>query len=185
VLPNTEADHQQNRKRESQTGLRSDQPGEQQTLARHPCHCRSRTIFMIDASTSPYAALALRIGLGLLFLAHGDLQIRVYGLETEAKYFRSLGLPGRLVYLTAVMQVIGGIALVAGVYARFAALLLLPIILGTIVTVHAKKGWLFTNKDGGWEYPAFWALALLVQFLLGDGAWALLPSPSLHELRLP
>jgi putative oxidoreductase len=71
---------------------------------------------------------------------------------------------------------------VAGIYARFAALLLMPIILGTIVTVHAKKGWLFTNKDGGWEYPAFWALALLVQFLLGDGAWALLPSPSLHAL---
>lgn len=137
---------------------------------------------MIDASTAPYAALLLRLGLGLLFLAHGNLQIRVYGLPTEVEYFRSIGLPGRLVYLTATMQVAGGIALVAGVYARFAALLLLPIIVGTIVTVHARKGWLFTNKDGGWEYPAFWALALLVQFLLGDGAWALLPSPSLHAL---
>lgn len=110
---------------------------------------------MIDASTAPYAALLLRIGLGLLFLAHGNLQIRVYGLPTEAKYFRSIGLPGHLVYLTAAMQLAGGIARVTGVYARFAALLLLPIIVGTIVTVHASKGWLFTNKDGGWEYPAF------------------------------
>ena len=83
---------------------------------------------MIDSSTGPYAALLLRIGVGLLFLAHADLQIRVYGLPTEAKYFRSIGLPGRLVYLTAAMEVTGGIALVAGVYARFAALLLLPII---------------------------------------------------------
>jgi putative oxidoreductase len=139
---------------------------------------------MIDASTAPYAALLLRIGLGLLFLAHGHLQIRVYGLPTEAEYFRSIGLPGGLVYLTAAMEVIGGIALLAGVYARFAALLLLPIIVGTIVTVHASKGWLFTNKDGGWEYPAFWALALLVQFLLGDGAWALLPSPNVHALGI-
>ena len=137
---------------------------------------------MIDVSTAPYAALLLRVGLGLLFLAHGDLQIRVYGLPTEAEYFRSIGLPGRVVYLTATMQVIGGIALLAGVYARFAALLLVPIIVGTIVTVHASKGWLFTNKDGGWEYPAFWALALLAQFLLGDGAWALLPSPNLNAL---
>jgi putative oxidoreductase len=137
---------------------------------------------MIDTSTGPYAALLLRTGLGLLFLAHGDLQIRVYGLSTEAEYFRSIGLPGRLVYLTAAMQIAGGIALVAGIYARFAALLLLPIIIGTIVTVHASKGWLFTNKDGGWEYPAFWALALVVLALLGDGAWALLPSPSLHAL---
>jgi putative oxidoreductase len=140
---------------------------------------------MIDASTGPYAALVLRIGLGLLFLAHGDLQIRVYGLRTEAEYFRSIGLPGRLVYLTAAMEIAGGFALVAGIYARFAALLLSPIIVGTIVTVHASKGWLFTNKDGGWEYPAFWALALLVQFLLGDGAWALRASPSLHALGIP
>jgi putative oxidoreductase len=137
---------------------------------------------MIAASTAPYAALLLRVGLGLLFLAHADLQIRIYGLPTEVEFFRSIGLPGHLVYLTAAMQVIGGVALVAGVYARFAALLLLPIIIGTIVTVHGSKGWLFTNKDGGWEYPAFWALALVVQFLLGDGAWALLASPSLHAL---
>jgi len=137
---------------------------------------------MIDTSTAPYAALLLRIGLGLLFLAHADLKIRVYGLPTEAEFFRSIGLPGGLVYLTAAMEVTGGVALVAGVCARFAALLLAPIMVGTIVTVHGKKGWLFTNKDGGWEYPAFWTLALLVQFLLGDGAWALLASPSLHAL---
>src|SRR5208283_151779 len=83
---------------------------------------------MIDASTAPYAALLLRIGLGLLFLAHANLQIRVYGLPTEAKYFRSIGLPVRLVYLTASMHVIWWIALLTIVYARFAALLLLPII---------------------------------------------------------
>ena len=36
---------------------------------------------------------------------------------------------------------------------------------------------MFSNKDGGWEYPAFWSLALFVQFLLGDGSLALLHSP--------
>lgn len=38
-------------------------------------------------------------------------------------------------------------------------------------------GWLFSNPDGGWEYPAFWAAALFAVFLLGDGAVVLLPSP--------
>lgn len=33
--------------------------------------------------------------------------------------------------------------------------------------------------DGGWEYPAFWAAALAVQLLLGNGAWASLPSAHL------
>jgi putative oxidoreductase len=52
--------------------------------------------------------------------------------------------------------------------------------LGTIVLVHGKAGWLFTNKDGGWEYPAFWVVGLLALALLGDGAAALGPmlSPS-------
>jgi putative oxidoreductase len=47
------------------------------------------------------------------------------------------------------------------------------------VTVHGKNGWLFSNKDGGWEYPAFWAAALFVQFLLGDGLGVLIRSPVL------
>ena len=61
--------------------------------------------------------------------------------------------------------------------ARYAALALILLILGTIVTVHGKNGWMFSNKDGVWEFPAFWALALFVQFLLGDGAWVLVASP--------
>jgi putative oxidoreductase len=47
--------------------------------------------------------------------------------------------------------------------------------LGTIVLVHGKNGWMFTNKDGGWEYPAFWTVGLLVLALLGDGSAALGP----------
>ena len=72
--------------------------------------------------------------------------------------------------------------MIAGILARYVALLLVPLILGTIVTVHGKNGWPFANKDGGWEYPAFWAVALVVQFLLGDGAWALVGSPDLGSI---
>jgi putative oxidoreductase len=34
---------------------------------------------------------------------------------------------------------------------------------------------LFTNKGGGWEYPAFWVVGLIILYLLGDGAMALRP----------
>ena len=73
-----------------------------------------------------------------------------------------------------------------GIWPRYVALLLVPLILGTIATVHGKNGWLFSNKDGGWEYPAFWTIALLVQALLGDGAYALAslrPTASVGSLR--
>jgi len=45
--------------------------------------------------------------------------------------------------------------------------------LGSIYTVHGAAGFFFSNEGGGWEFPAFWAITLLVQALLGDGAYAL------------
>jgi len=132
---------------------------------------------MVDASTAPWAALILRIALGVLFLAHGLLMLLVFKPAGAYGYFQSLGLPGGLAYITMAAELIGGLALIVGIVPRYAALVLIPMILGTIVIVHGKNGWMFSNKDGGWEYPAFWAVALFVQFLLGDGAWTLLPSP--------
>ena len=43
----------------------------------------------------------------------------------------------------------------------------------TIRDIQGASGWLFTNEGGGWEFPAFFAIATLVQFLLGDGAFGL------------
>src|SRR6476660_5891766 len=132
---------------------------------------------MIDSSTAPWAILLLRIGLGVLFLARGLLKLLVFKPAGAYGYFKSLGLPGALAYVTMTAELAGGTALIIGFMPRYVALLLIPLILGTIVTVHGKNGWVFSNKDGGWEFPAFWALALFVQFLLGDGAWVLIASP--------
>ena len=52
------------------------------------------------------------------------------------------------------------------------ALLATPILLGAIFTVHGATGF-FSNPHGGSEYPACWIVALVVQALLGDGAYAL------------
>ena len=57
---------------------------------------------------------------------------------------------------------------------RIVALALVPVLLGA-TWVHAGNGWLFTSPNGGWEYPAFWTVTLVVQALLGDGAYALRP----------
>lgn len=127
---------------------------------------------MIDQKTAPYAALVLRVSLGIMFIAHSMLKLLVFTLPGAAGFFQSIGLPGWLAYVTTFVELAGGIALITGIYARYIALALIPILLGAIYSVHAVNGWLFTNKGGGWEYPAFWAVALFVQFLLGDGALA-------------
>ena len=40
------------------------------------------------------------------------------------------------------------------------------------VFVHASNGWVFNAPNGGWEYPAFLAVAALAHALIGDGAFA-------------
>ncbi|TPQ32141.1 LysR family transcriptional regulator [Bradyrhizobium guangdongense] len=137
---------------------------------------------MIDSRTAPYAALVLRVALGVFFLAHSSLKLFVFTPAGTAKFFGSLGLPGELAYLIIAVEVLSGIALILGVWTRYAALAGIPILLGAIFTVHGAAGFFFTNPKGGWEFPAFWALALLTQALLGDGAYALRPSRSADAL---
>lgn len=131
---------------------------------------------MIDSRTAPYAALVLRVTLGSLFLAHAGLKLFVFTPVGTAKFFGSLGFPPELAYLVMTVEVLSGIALILGVWTRYAALIGIPVLLGAIFTVHGAAGFFFTNPKGGWEFPAFWAIALVAQSLLGDGAFALRPS---------
>ena len=133
---------------------------------------------MIDARTAPYAATALRAALGILFIAHAGLKLFVFTPAGTAQFFGSLGLPGPLAYLVILAEIIGGIALIAGVYSRIVALALIPILLGAIVTVHGPAGFFFTNPNGGWEFLALWVVGLIAVALLGDGACALKPTPA-------
>ena len=90
-----------------------------------------------------------------------------------AQFFGSVGLPPALAYVTITAELLGGIALVLGLWTRVVAIALTPILLGAIFTVHGTAGFFFDNAHGGWEYPAFWIIALIVQAMLGDGAYAL------------
>ena len=128
---------------------------------------------MIDNRTAPYAALILRVTLGVMFIAHSlVLKYFTFTLPGTAQFFESLGLPGALAYVTFWAELIGGSALVAGIATRWVALALIPILVGA-TAVHIGNGWVFSAANGGWEYPAFLIAASLVQALLGDGKFAI------------
>jgi len=129
----------------------------------------------IDPTTAPYAALVLRLSLGIMFIAHALLKVFVFGLPGTVGFFQSVGFPGWLAYVTIAAELLGGTLLALGVYARWVALALVPILLGAL-QVHLGNGWVFSAEGGGWEYPAFLATASLVQALLGDGVYALRPA---------
>ncbi len=131
---------------------------------------------MTDFRNSEYAALILRVTMGVYFLVHAGLKIFVFTPAGTVAFFGSLGLPGALAYLTMIAEVVGGLALIAGFMTRWVSLALVPIMLGAL-WAHSGAGFIFSNAGGGWEFPAFWTVTLIVQALLGDGAYALrLPS---------
>ena len=126
----------------------------------------------IDNRTAPYAALVLRVSLGVMYIAHSlVLKHFTFTLPGTAQFFASLGLPGALAYVTFWAELIGGVLLVAGLGTRVVALALIPILLGA-TWVHAGNGWVFSAANGGWEYPLFLIAASLVLALLGGGRFA-------------
>ena len=137
---------------------------------------------MTDSRNTAIAALLLRVSLGTMFIAHALLKYFVFTLPGTAEFFQSLGLPGVLGYVVFAVELIGGLLLIAGVRTRAVALTLVPVMIGA-TWAHAGNGWLFTVPNGGWEFPAFWTITLIVQALLGDGAYALRPSNREPELR--
>jgi putative oxidoreductase len=127
------------------------------------------------------AALLLRLALGTMFVAHGLLKVLVFTLPGAAGFFEQVGFPGWLAYMVTFAEIGGGVLLLAGIAVPAVSILLLPVLLGAVY-VHFGAGWVFSNANGGWEYPAFLAVAVIVQALLGPGKFAL-QAPVVARLR--
>lgn len=127
---------------------------------------------MNEQNRIAYAALTLRLSLGVMLLAHGLMKVLVFTLPGTAQFFGSVGFPGWLAYVVVVLEIGGGILLLLGVATRVTALAMIPVMLGAM-SVHWQNGWVFSAPNGGWEYPALLAILMVVQALLGPGAYAL------------
>jgi putative oxidoreductase len=137
---------------------------------------------MTDARLAPHAVFLLRIALGAMFVAHSlILKLFVFTLPGTAGFFTSIGLPGWFAYVVFAAEAVGGIMLLLGIQARWVALALVPILAGA-TWAHWGNGWMFGYTNGGWEYPLYLTLLAVVQFMLGDGAYALVRSRPLDTL---
>jgi putative oxidoreductase len=126
---------------------------------------------MFSENNTGKAAALLRVTSGGFLLAHGLIKLLVFTPGGTVAFFESIGFPGFLAYPVMAGEIVLGIAMVIGFRTRLAALAAVPIMIGATVP-HAGNGFLFSSPNGGWEFPVFWTLVLIVVALLGGGGWA-------------
>lgn len=128
------------------------------------------------AIDNSFAPLALRIPVGVIFLAHGAQKLfgwfGGYGLEGTAKWMDSIGLsPGvPLTLLAGGAEFFGGIALLLGLLVRPAAAALGFTMLVAIFSVHISKGLFMSN--GGYEFGLALLAVSVALFVSGAGRWS-------------
>ena len=135
---------------------------------------------MNSQTRNDIARLLLRAMVGVVFLFHGSQKLfglfGGYGLEATGGFMESIGLPfGTFMALMAgSAELLGGLALVAGVGFRFVAP---PLVFTMLVAAFAAHTG-FDATQGGMEYPLVLAAASAAIGLLGPGRFALRAVPS-------
>ena len=127
-------------------------------------------------SNGGFAALALRVPVGLILAAHGAQKLfgwfGGYGLEGTGQWLASIGLePGYLMALLAGgAEFFGGLALVLGLLTRPAAVVAAFTMLVAIFAVHIGNGLFMANI--GYEYALTLFAATVALAIQGAGRFS-------------
>jgi putative oxidoreductase len=108
------------------------------------------------------STLILRVILGVTFFIHGLVKFQG-GIENIVGWFGSIGLPGFMAYGVASIELVGGLALVIGLFSRIVSGLFALLMIGAIVKVKLAIGFLGNGQMAGYELDlAFLAMAVFI-----------------------
>lgn len=110
------------------------------------------------------ALLLVRVGLALVFIAHG--WDKLSNMEGTVAFFSSIGLSSVWAYVIAYVELIGGIAMLLGVFTGWAGVLLAATMVGAIGIVKISKGFI-----GGYEFDLVLFLSAIAVSLAGPGIY--------------
>ncbi len=132
---------------------------------------------ILTAPGTERAALALRILLGALFIAHLYWKLAVLpgGLNAWWGNLLTSGYPAFVPAYVLSAELFGAVLLIPGVLTRYVALYAIPMMIGAAQYWMTRKGFFFTQ--GGAELPFVWLALLGIQVMAGDGSRALVRSP--------
>lgn len=94
--------------------------------------------------------LILRVVLGLTFFIHGLAKFQG-GIGNTAGWFDSIGIPGFMAYIVALIETVGGIAMILGLGTRVVSILFAIVLLGAILTVKLAAGFIGNGQMAGYE----------------------------------
>ena len=110
----------------------------------------------------------LRVMMGIVFLVHGYTKVFVWGLDGTAQGFAQMGIPlaGIAGPMVALLELLGGAALLIGLATRWVSIPLAVTMLVASVQVHAPDGF---AAEGGAELTLVLFSALVALALAGGG----------------
>ena len=133
---------------------------------------------MIMATKNDFAALVLRVALGVVMFPHGAQKVLGmfggHGFSATVEAFRGMGIPPAMTYLAMAAEFLGAIGLIVGCLGRVAALGIGTVMVVAVMKVHYAHGF-FMNWSGqqageGFEYHLL-AIGIAVAIVLkGSGA---------------
>lgn len=129
-----------------------------------------------SAGLRDWAALILRLALGVTFILHGYPKLFPDGPAGFAGFVRSLGFPAPLVlaWIVSLLEVGGGAAMILGVLVRYVGALFVIEMLVTALYVKMSRGVAFIAQGGtGWELDILLGTIALAIVLIGPGAYSL------------
>ena len=129
---------------------------------------------------TPFAALLLRVTLGLMFLAHLYWKFKILpgGFHSWSSGLQANGYPRFVLWYAFSAELAGAFFLIPGIFTRWVSLYALPLMLGASHFWLTRRGYFFTAA--GAELPIAWSIMLIVQAILGDGAYGV---GSIRRLR--
>jgi putative oxidoreductase len=111
---------------------------------------------VIEERSSRYAALLLRLTLGVLFIAHlyWKFEILPGGVAKWWSGFQTNGYPWFVPWYVISAEFAGAVLLIPGIYTRWVSLYAIPLMIGATQFWWVRRGFYFTSAGG--ELPLLW-----------------------------